>query len=660
MDRRDYEAQYRAEQRRARNALVIPKCKGSRRRAKYEGDDCRWLSYYLAPRFARWTPMRRQIVEDVRGTIADGGYRAIAATRGEGKSSIVEGLALKTLLTGEIDFVLILGATGPMAERLLNNCVAYLETKPRLLEDYPEVVYPIRALGGVPQNARTQHVDGQRLRMQWAGPVRKFAEVPGSRSAGAILAAAGMDAAIRGYNVEGRRPKLVIVDDPDTRESTRPHSAQTEQKLEVIENDVAGLGDDERPAAVVALCNIPSRTSVGYILTDRQQKPSWRGRRYPLVVQWPERDDLWESYVARRNSEMSASGLGTARETDDWYLSQRALMDRGGKVSNPDRYRKALADDNRPYEVSAIQAVYNCVADRGWHYVLAELQLEPPEDERHDDTQLSAASILGRAVGLRRSEIPADAAKITIGLDAGKYFLHWVAVAWQRDGTSQIVDYDTFQVVGVKAETDRGLDLAIAEAVYHWGRAHVLQPIGGRIADKTACDLGYRPDGMVAGMRQLGSGRVTGCRGTGDDLTPAGERQIWRESTGKVRVGENWQIGYRRRYGGHWLLIDSDHWKQWIRDRLATTPGQRGAMTLFQEPGHSHQAFAEHLENEQWDPIKGKWVAKRRNHWGDALYYAAAAASVEGIRLFEEPAQQRVSWAEKQAQARRAHGAGGG
>lgn len=651
MDRREYEGEYRREQRAKANSVTIPKCEDRRRRTRLEKDDCRWLSWYLPDVFSQaWTPTRTELVADIRRAAVEGGLIAAAGTRGAGKTMIAAGVGLKLVLTGRVKVLLLIAATGPFADRLLANIKYWVETSARLAADYPEVVAPIRALEGIAQRCNSQTVAGERTRMLWAGPYVILPTVPKSPASGSVIASLGLDGAIRGFNVRGRRPDLVLVDDPDTRESARSVD-QTAKRAEIVENDIAGLGTRENPAAIVMLCNVPTRICLGAQFTDPKIKPAWRGRRYPLVMRWPDRADLWEEYVRRRQEEL-AGGTNPPRETDRWYLAHRQAMDAGAQLADPDRWNRTLAEDNEPLEVSAIQSVYNLVADRGWQFVSCELQCDPTDEDAAD--QLSVDVVRSRGNDLPRGQLPQDCARVTIGVDCGKFALHWVAVAWSEACRASVIDYGIHDVAGTSAEDSQGIEFALCQSVQSLIRERCLN-VAERQVDHVLVDSGYYPAAIYAAVKACGGGRVGACKGAGDVQGPAERMPV--KSGREARVGDHWALRYQSADRIWLTLIDSDYWKQWIRDRITTAPGYPGSMTLFSPDRQrygDHRAFAEHLAAEQWDPVKHRWIATKRNHWGDALYYAAVAASITGIRLLTQRALP-VSWREQQKERTR-HG----
>jgi hypothetical protein len=77
---------------------------------------------------------------------------------------------------------------------------------------------------------------------------------PGQRSlgSGAVITTRGLDSAIRGVLVGTKRPDLVIIDDPETRDSARS-GVQTDLRARTIEADLAGLGGPGKRLARVML-----------------------------------------------------------------------------------------------------------------------------------------------------------------------------------------------------------------------------------------------------------------------------------------------------------------------------------------------------------------------------------------------------------------------
>ena len=185
-----------------------------------------------------------------------GGDQAIAAPRGEGKTSIVQCVTIYCVMHGILSFPLIAAATGPNAEQILANIKYQLERNQALADDYPEICDPILALDGTAQRGATQTANGKRTFLKWAQDYIVLPTVrvpdhwdqrlrPGQLSlgSGAVITTRGLDSAIRGVLVGTKRPDLVIIDDPETRDSARS-GVQTDLRARTIEADLAGPWTD--------------------------------------------------------------------------------------------------------------------------------------------------------------------------------------------------------------------------------------------------------------------------------------------------------------------------------------------------------------------------------------------------------------------------------
>jgi hypothetical protein len=269
-------------------------------------------------------------------------------------------MLLKYTLQGMIRFAVLFAATGSAAQDSLESIKQELETNERLRADYPEVCIPIQALENTPNRAHYQLVTGERhdngqvyesasSRFSWCDQEIYLPKVPGSPSAGAIIATRGLDAAVRGVKKKGRRVDVACIDDPDTEETAR--SEEQAKKLEDrIDRAIAGLGSQQRRLARVMLTTLQNRTCVSYKYTDPDQKPSWKPKRFRFLMKPPERADLWQEFVALKQADW-VKGTNKAHEL---YLATREAMDAGALVANPNRFT--------PAEVSALEFYYSEVA----------------------------------------------------------------------------------------------------------------------------------------------------------------------------------------------------------------------------------------------------------------------------------------------------------
>lgn len=609
-----------------------------------------------------------------------GGDQAIAAPRGEGKTTITECVVTYCVLTGITNFPLILAATGPDAERILANIKSQLEDNELLYEDYQEVCGPARELQGLPNRANGQIVSGNigsqkfnqvRSRIKWSGRqiVLPKIEAKHSRARGQILATRGLDAAVRGIRYGTMRPDLAVIDDPETREVAESES-QPEKLEKKIDQDIAGLAGQRKRLARVMLTTLMNRVSVSATFTDPTKKPSWQGKRFALIQSWPERRDLWDEYISLRQAGQSG-GDQFGRKAHEFYLTHRQEMENGATVCNPHRYVADIMPDGTQQQVSSLQSCFDLIADIGEVAFSTEYQNDPPEETGPIESGITAHRIQKQVSGYERKTIPPECVLITQGIDVRKIALHWVVRAWRSDGSGFVVDYGVHEVHGTTYGSDEGVDQAIRRAVLGRMEAFKDDVYDQSIERFTLVDAGWRTDAIFASCREIGIGimpvmgfgRSSGC-------TQANFQDVQRRTTDR-KPGDGWFLSRR---GSLWLVCaDADRWKAWEHDRWMTAPSKPGSLQMFGQASDkpdrmsddekSHHAYARHITNEieveelHKGTLRRTWKAKSDNvHWLDASYYADVAAAMKGVSIrgssVSGPQQQPLSLAQMAASGR--------
>lgn len=688
---RDPEAERRRNQERAREAtatakdVTIPRLTPVqlRRRKRLEKNDSAWLRYYFGtksncpdPFWYPFTGQQKEMIAAMGHAARWGGDQSLAASRGEGKTTIFRRLLIKYALQGIIKFGVLCGATGTAAGNSLEAMRDAIETNDLLCEDYPEICVPVRALENTPNRAHYQTVSGFRhdtgepftrasSRFSWCGQEIVLPNVPGSPGAGAVIATRGLDAALYGLNRKGKRPDIVGVDDPDTDDTAR--SEEQAKKLEDrIDRALGGLGGQQKNVARVMLTTLHSRISVSFRFTDPAQKPSWQGKRFRFLVKPPDRADLWDEYVQLRHAafqqtdEHGDSLDPFARIAHKFYLANRKAMDAGAVVANKYRFNgERLADGSR-LEVSALQRYYNEVARIGQEAVSTEYDNDPPEDSGPIESGITAYRVQRQLSGYARRVVPPGCTVVVQGIDVRKVGLHYVVRAWQPNGTGYTIDYGVQDVVNTVYGSDEGLEFALLAAFQ--ARMEVIREKPYTMLDGTAVpvsltliDAGWQTDAVYhfcngAGQSvkpAMGFGRSNGCVQTRFSDVVNSTRQKkpggdgWFRSLSPKRV---WYIG-----------MDADKWKLWEHARWMTDPGKPGAMHLWGEPGNgkqlsfdekSHFAYSKHIvaEVETEEIIRGTVVRRLKaksgggetNHYLDASYMADVAGNMMGIRLLQD------------------------
>lgn len=669
-EERERDAQRKRAKRENVREVIIPRCKDRRRRDYLEKDDINWLRFYYGPNsncpdpfWYPFTAQQLEMIHAIRQAIEYGGDQSLAASRGEGKTTIFERLLTKYTLQGVVKFSVLCAATGGLAAQSLDSIKDAIENNTNLSADYPEVCIPVHALENTPNRAHYQLVTGVRhdnnkaftkhpSKFTWCGQEIILPDVPGAPGRAGIIATRGLDAAVRGLKRKGMRPQLVGIDDPDTEDSAR--SEDQAEKLESrIDRSLGGLGGQQRNVARVMLTTLQSRIAVSYKFTDPKQKPTWKAKRFRFLIKPPDRLDLWDEYVTLRVFGLQADDE-FAREAHQFYLDNRAVMNAGAEIANPNRFNPQLLPDGSQMEVSALQRYYNEVAKIGEDAVEAEYNNNPREQTGPVESGISARMIQKKCNGYPRKIVPPDCVKLTRGIDCRKVSLHWVVRAWREDGTGFTIDYGVYEVQGTTYGSDDGLDIALKRAIlaYLDESKGIYTTSGGGVCeiDRTLIDASWRSEAvygacLAAGLGVdpvMGEGESSGCVRRGGALP-------MKRSLTKL-PGDNYYMTRTDRSQGWLIMAKSDFWKAWEHDRWMTALNKPGAMTIFGDPHikpdrlsddeKHHHAYAHHIINEVEieEPYKGgmrrRWKAKSENtHWLDASYYANVAARIEGVRL---------------------------
>lgn len=654
---REQDAERKREASKASKDVTVPACENPRRRKRLEKDDEAWLLWYFAPQSETTAPFtykfkqpQKEMIAAIAAAITNGEDKSIAAPRGEGKTTLAERLLLKYTLQGKIRFSVLFAATGGAAQDCLESIKQELETNVRLMADYPEVCAPVAALENTPNRAHYQTVSGKRhdtgkvytrepSRFSWCGQEIFFPNVPGSPSAGSIIATRGLDAAVRGVRKKGRRPDVAVIDDPDTEDTAR--SEEQAAKLETrIDRAIAGLGGQTRSVARVMLTTLQSRISVSYKYTDPKQKPSWRGQRFRFLVTPPDRIDLWEQYITLQKTDWGDE----TSHAHEFYIANRDAMDAGAVVSNSNRYVTG--------ELSALQHYYNLVARLGQDAVDTEWQNDPPESTGPTESGITPQLIQRKTNGFARGIIPPGCTVLSHTSDVGKTKgFHWVVRAWMPDGTGFTIDYGRQTVYDTIYGSDEGLDAAIHAAVIR--RMQEFRDMnyagGAEIETISLFDARYRTDAVLSAVAQCGLG-VYGYFGIGKSAgcVPGTFRELTAVSATRRKL--NCQGAYLERKGNNWAVMgNADQWKAYEHDRWMSAADRPGCMTLWGEQSedgkmtpdqNDHGEYAHHIcaeieiEEEYKGVMRRRWQPKNKaNDWLDASYMGCVAAAMKGVRI---------------------------
>ncbi len=657
------------------------------RRAACERDFRRFCEAYFPAAFSLpWSDDHLRVIGRIQSAVLDGGLFALAMPRGAGKTTLCERAALWALLYGHRRFVCLVGATEAAAEVTLEHLKTELAFNDALGADFRQACYPIRRLENNARKCIGQLFNGEQTRITWAAKRLTFPTMPdcacgGRNVSGSTVTVAGLTGALRGQShalVSGQiiRPELVILDDPQTRESANSPS-QCAERVAIVRGDVLGMAGPGRKIAAMMPCTVIREGDLADQLLDRQRNPQWQGERTKAVYAWPTHEKPWDTYRKLRADGLRRDG-GTTEATD-YYRRNRDAMDAGAVVAWPARHNED--------ELSAIQHVMNLRADLGDEAFWAEYQNEPLRAEADTLPTLTAGAVARKLGGVKRGLVPADAEHLTAFVDVHDALLFWVVVAWSGDFTGWIVDYGTHPeqrrrtftlrkaaptLASVSAGAGReGAILAGLTALAERLLAHEwTREIGGATrVGRGLIDAGYVPDTVYAFCRRSEHAAVLlASRGVG--IGAAGRPMSEYQRKPGERHGWNWLVTRTVNRAARYVRFDSNHWKSFVHARLAVALGDAGALALYGRDAEHHRLFAEHVTAEASTRVSanGRTVDEWRlrpgfadNHWLDCVVGCAVAASMLGAVLPGSGAEakrprERVSLAELQRRARARQG----
>ncbi len=648
---------------RTQNIAPLPDIADMTRRERARADFRFFCETYFASALYRgWSEDHLRVIEKIERAVKEGGLFAFAMPRGSGKTTLARLSALWAILSGYRPFVCLIGGSQERAVELLAPIRKAVLENPLLLADFPTAIYPLHRLQNNARRQIGQHIDGRPTYCTWAADKLVFPTVEGpyNEASGAIITVTSLDANMRGQQhttMDGRtlRPSLVLLDDPQTRQSARSPS-QTRYRLQLLTGDVLGMaGPGESIAAVLTCTKIYAGDLADQVL-DRQKTPEWQGECTKLVYAFPTAEKLWDEY-ARVRAEGLRQGKGLAPATE-FYAAHREAMDAGAVVAWPARY-------DAKTELSAIQHAMNLKL-RDEEAFAAEYQNEPAT-EQFEDKRLTADQVAEKITGRPRGEVPLAATRLTAFIDVHDKLLYWCVCAWEEDFTGYVIDYGTFPDQKRQYFTLRDATHTLAAAFRGAGKEGAVQAGLEKLASELLARPWTRTDGAALCVERMliDSGYLPAvCNAVAVKLGPA---VLLSKGMG-LRAGNKPMAAYTRRpgerHGHNWYIpnvsrssefrhvaFDANFWKTFLHARLATLAGDKGSLSLFGKKPEHHRLFAEHVADAETYVVtegQGRTVhewrvkpSKPDNHWFDCLVGCTVAASMIGAKVPGEGATTR-------------------
>jgi hypothetical protein len=244
-------------------------------------------SYFPLTFHLPWSPDHLKVIGKIEQAVLRGGLFAMAMPRGSGKTTICECACIWAVLNGHREFVCLIGSDEGHAMDMLDSIKMELDGNDLLLEDYPEVVYPIQCLDGIANRCNGQLYKGERTHIGWTAKEIVLPTMPESTASGAIIKVAGITGRIRGMKykrADGQtmRPSLVVIDDPQTDESARSLS-QCATRESILAGAILGLAGPGKKISGIMPCTVIRPGDMADNILSRDRHPEWNGERTKMV-----------------------------------------------------------------------------------------------------------------------------------------------------------------------------------------------------------------------------------------------------------------------------------------------------------------------------------------------------------------------------------------
>ena len=644
----------------ARDIGPIPKVVNPRRRKACERDLRKYLLTYYPESFPLpFSDDHERILLEIQTKGLDGGLKAIAMSRGSGKTTILIRAINWVLSYGHRRFAVLIEADEGAAEESLDALKIEWESNKLLLDDFPEIAHPIRRLEGITQRGNAQTSEGARTMIGWRRKEMIFPTIPKSVASGATIRCSGILGRIRGMQkatADGKtvRPDFVLVNDPQT-DTSAASELECAKRERVVGGAILGLGGPGKRIAGFAAVTVIREGDMADRLLNRKLMPKWHGDRCKLVYTWPTETELWKKYLELRSEEIDAGDDEHPKATK-FYKANRDKMDAGSVVGW--HHRKFA------HELSAIQHAFGLRADNPDTY-----------DAEYDNTPRSAAVDSGAMRCLtsdefclrvlpthRRGEVPPWAEWITLGVDVQQSSLWWTVSAVGTDFTGMVLDYGVWPDQAVEYSTLSDIDRTTAKATKLANPAEATIEALRRLMAERFSMRYIRDDG--AEMRIIQAVVDSGFQSeaiyrfaqeSNYPILPTHGKGItarnrpWSQERRKKgeRMGFGWRLpptkGTR---APRYALIDTNTWKTQLATAFTQPIGEPGNWTLYRATPLRHRMMADNLSAEYPVQTTGQgrtlleWACKpnRDNHLLDATILSAVGANMAGARVPGETA----------------------
>jgi hypothetical protein len=607
-----------------------------------------------------WSRDHLRVIEAIRAAVLEGALLALAMPRGSGKTTLCERGVIWAVLYGHHPYAMLIAADDKKARKALSKIKTELQANPLLIADFPAVCRPIQKLERIANRCNGQTCEGVPTCIEWTKDTIVLPTIAGSVASGAVIGVGGITSAVRGAHhvlPDGRiiRPRLILLDDPQTRRSAKSAALKPaeDDRAQIIAADVLGMAAPGEVVSALLACTVIYPGDTADRLLNPELHPDWRGERCALLYRFPDNMELWGEYRDLRADllRQKAPPAEIAQQLAEFYNEHQADLEKGAEVAWPERKGKR--------EVSALQHAMNLFfADERAFW--SEYQNAPNGAEVEQESEfLSVEQIAAKVHGLARGVVPLACTHVTAFVDVQEKLLYWLVAAWADDFSGAVLDYGTFPDqktrhfslrqarstlahkfpgAGPEARLLAGLNALVGELCTRpWRRED-----GAELKiERLLVDAGDQTDQVYQFCRETRFSQVMPSHGKapGAKKTQFSEHKRQRGE----KLGNHWRIpNVAGKRACRHVLMDVNYWKSFVQRRLVVPHGDRGSLVLYQGTPTHHRLLAEHLTAETCTVVSTEertieeWdLPSHRpdNHWLDCLVGAAVGADMLGCTL---------------------------
>lgn len=618
-----------------------------------------FLETYLGEQFCKsWSDAHLRCIAKMQYGILNGGYFALAMPRGEGKTTIAKGAAIWALMYGHRKYIVLIAATERKATQLLGSIKKILRFNTTLLEDFPEVIIPVRDLQGKGSRCSSQTVGGVSTGMVWKTDEVVLARVDGSLCCESRIEVAGITGEIRGRNatlMDGTeiRPDFVIPDDPQTHSSAKSPT-QCDDREEILRTDVLGLAGPGEKLACFIPCTVIKKNDLADRLLDNELNPDFRGEKTGAIISWPdnlEEDDdkegiTWDDYNEARIAGLQLEDNG--KSANEFYIEHCFDLEKGHKVGWDGRKNE---DD-----VSALQSLMNQYYAMGKEAFYSEYQNTPIE---HDESifDLTPETVCSRLNKYKRLHVPEEATMLVSMADINYVGINVTVAAFKNDFTGWIVDHFKFpegeKAVLIKKNTpENQVAQIVAKAVIDVEKLletkGYLQNGEDMKIDVKLFDGNFWTAHVMAAIKSIRKKSVIADRGTA-----AKKYRVPRDQ--KKIIGRPYHECHKEKGPlGRQIRHNADFWRMVTQKAFLLAPGVPGSLSLWGNDPNRHRTYAHEVCGEkliqfvpgepndlfQWHMVPGQANDQLDSTVGCLVAAASLGASLDGIKKRKRPKKQ--------------------